>query len=238
MGTKWRIVFVSQQRLVKFLTQPILVRIILPGKRLSEQRMNFDISDLGNQAKYRLLNGGVTPRSIAWISTRSKVGVDNLAPYSFFTVASCNPPVLMYTQITPRTDIHKDTLKNLMETGECVVNIVSSDLMDMMNATSASLPIDESEFSHVGVEYSASQTVLPLSVEESPVRYECRLRETFSIGDSAGSGTVVLLDVVSIYVRDDLYSDGIINQTHIDSVGKMGGDGYYINAEYTELGRP
>jgi len=238
MGTKWRIVFVSQQRLVKFLTQPILVRIILTGKRLSEQTMNFDISDLGNQAKYRLLNGGVTPRPIAWISTRSKVGVDNLAPYSFFTVASCNPPVILYTQVTPRAGLGKDTLKNLIETGECVVNIVNSDLMDIMNATSASLPIDQSEFSHAGVEYCVSQKVSALSVKKSPVRYECRLRETLSIGDLAGSGTVVLLDVTSVYVRDDLYSDGMINQEHLDSVGKMGGDGYYVSAKYVEIDRP
>ena len=200
--------------------------------------MNFDISTLGNQAKYRLLNGGVTPRPIAWISTRSKDGVDNLAPYSFFTVASCNPPVILYTQVTPRAGLDKDTFKNLIETGECVVNIVNSDLMDIMNATSASLPIDQSEFSHAGVEYCVSQKVSALSVKKSPVRYECRLRETLSIGDSAGSGTVVLLDVTSVYVRDDLYSDGMINQEHLDSVGKMGGDGYYVSAKYVEIDRP
>ena len=76
--------------------------------------MNFDVSTLENQAKYRLLNGGVTPRPIAWISTRSKNGVDNLAPYSFFTVASCNPPVLLYTQVTQRNGIDKDTLQKLI----------------------------------------------------------------------------------------------------------------------------
>ena len=85
--------------------------------------MNFDITELGVQEKYRLLNGGVTPRPIAWISTRSKDGVDNLAPYSFFTVASCNPPVLLYTQVTQRSGLDKDTLQNLRETGECVINL-------------------------------------------------------------------------------------------------------------------
>jgi flavin reductase (DIM6/NTAB) family NADH-FMN oxidoreductase RutF len=107
-----------------------------------------------------------------------------------------------------------------------------------MNATSASLPIDQSEFSHAGVEYCVSQKVSALSVKKSPVRYECRLRETLSIGDSAGSGTVVLLDVTSVYVRDDLYSDGMINQERLDSVGKMGGDGYYVSAKYVEIDRP
>jgi flavin reductase (DIM6/NTAB) family NADH-FMN oxidoreductase RutF len=200
--------------------------------------MNFDITSLGNQEKYRLLNGGVTPRPIAWISTRSKDGVDNLAPYSFFTVASCTPPVLLYTQITPRTGLGKDTLENLRETGECVVNIVNTDLMEIMNATSASLPRQQSEFDHAAVDYVSSHSVSPLSVAQSPVRYECKLRDALLIGDTAGAGTVVLLDVISVYVRNDLYSEGLINQSNIDSVGKMGGDGYHISADYIELERP
>ncbi|PKG81694.1 flavin reductase family protein [Colwellia sp. 75C3] len=200
--------------------------------------MNFDITELGVQEKYRLLNGGVTPRPIAWISTRSKEGVDNLAPYSFFTVASCNPPVLLYTQVTQRSGIDKDTLQNLTETGECVVNIVNSHLLERMNATSASIPIDESEFDLADVEHSSSSVVSPLSVTESPIRYECTLREVISIGDLPAGGTIVLLEVKSVYVRDDLYSDKGINQELIDSVGKMGGDGYSPTRNYVALNRP
>ena len=95
--------------------------------------MIFDVAKLESQEKYRLLNGGITPRPIAWISTRSRDNIDNLAPYSFFTVASCNPPVLLYTQVTQRSGIDKDTLQNLIETGECVVNIVNSALLEKMN---------------------------------------------------------------------------------------------------------
>ncbi|HCM46695.1 MAG TPA: flavin reductase family protein, partial [Colwellia sp.] len=145
--------------------------------------MNFNITELGVQEKYRLLNGGITPRPIAWISTRSKGGIDNLAPYSFFTVASCNPPVLLYTQVTQRSGIDKDTLQNLIETGECVVNIVNSPLLEKMNATSASIAIDKSEFDLADVEHSTSSVVSPLSVTDSPIRYECTLRELISIGD-------------------------------------------------------
>ena len=76
--------------------------------------MIFDVSKLEIQEKYRLLNGGITPRPIAWISTCSHDKIDNLAPYSFFTVASCNPPVLLYTQVTQRSGIDKDTLQNLI----------------------------------------------------------------------------------------------------------------------------
>ncbi len=200
--------------------------------------MNFNLSELGIQEKYRLLSGGVTPRPIAWISTRSKSGVDNIAPYSFFTVASCNPPVLLYTQVTQRSGIDKDTLQNLKETGECVINIVNTHLLEKMNLTSASIDIDESEFDLAGLEHSTSNVVNPLSVKESPVRYECTLREIINLGDLPTGGTLVLLDVKFVYVRDDLYSTEGINQALIDSVGKMGGDGYSPTSQSIALNRP
>lgn len=200
--------------------------------------MIFDVSNLKDQEKYRLLTGGITPRPIAWISTRSSANVDNLAPYSFFTVASCNPPVLLYTQVTPRSGIDKDTLKNLVETGECVVNIVNTDLLEKMNMTSASLQIDESEFDFAKVESCASENVQPCSVKASPIRYECTLREVLPISDLPSGGTVVLLDVKSIYVRDDLYINENINQQLVDSVGKMGGDLFSLTSTSVELTRP
>ncbi|MDA9556667.1 flavin reductase family protein [Vibrio sp.] len=200
--------------------------------------MNFDISTLEAQSKYRLLNGGITPRPIAWISTRSKSGIDNLAPYSFFTVASCNPPVLLYTQVTQRSGLDKDTLQNLRETGECVVNIVNSDVVEKMNITSTSLGNEISEFDYANVEHCSSDKVAPLSVKDSPIRYECTLKEIISISELPAGGTIVLLDVKSIYVRDDLYNDGIIDQDCIDSVGKMGGDDYSSTSNQFKFKRP
>lgn len=199
--------------------------------------MIFDVLELESQEKYRLLNGGVTPRPIAWISTRSSDGVDNLAPYSFFTVASCNPPVLLYTQVTQRSGVDKDTLKNLIETGECVVNIVNTALLEKMNMTSAGLKRDKSEFDSADVDSCTSYKVVPRSVKASPIRYECALREIISISDLPTGGTVILLDVKFVYVQDDLYLDGTINQDLIDSVGKMGGDYFSLTSEKIEIKR-
>jgi flavin reductase (DIM6/NTAB) family NADH-FMN oxidoreductase RutF len=200
--------------------------------------MIFDVSELENQEKYRLLNGGITPRPIAWISTRSGGHVDNLAPYSFFTVASCNPPVLLYTQVTQRSSIDKDTLQNLIETGECVVNIVSADLLEKMNLTSTGLSIAESEFDFADVDSCPSYKVMPRSVVDSPIRYECTLREIIPISDLPTGGTVVLLDVKFVYVRDDLYENGNIDQQLVDSVGKMGGDYFSFTSNNVALTRP
>jgi len=200
--------------------------------------MKFDVSKLNTQEKYRLLSGGVTPRPIAWISTRSSDEIDNLAPYSFFTVASCNPPVLLYTQVTQGSGIDKDTLQNLIETGECVVNIVNSNLLEKMNETSASTVFNESEFDLAHIESCTSYKVAPRSVKESPIRYECTLREVIPIGDLPAGGTLILLDVKFVYVRDDLFIDGAINQSLINSVGKMGGDHYNLTSTSVELKRP
>jgi flavin reductase (DIM6/NTAB) family NADH-FMN oxidoreductase RutF len=210
--------------------------------------MIFEVSELENQQKYRLLSGGVTPRPIAWISTRSRDQVDNLAPYSFFTVASCNPAVLLYTQVTQRSGIDKDTLQNLIDTGECVVNIVNASLMEKMNQTSASLNRDESEFEFASIERCESHSVTPKSVKESPVRYECTLRDVLPIGGVTSNdqtndeqpigGTVVLLDVKFIYVHEALYEGDSINQKLLDSVGKLGGDLFSVTSKSIDLKRP
>ena len=200
--------------------------------------MIFYVEDLKSQENYSLLNGGVTPRPMAWISTRSKNNIDNLAPYSFFTVASCNPPVLLYTQVTPRSGIDKDTLKNLVETEECVVNIVDASLLEKMNLTSANLDIDESEFDFADIETCPSFKVLPRAVKESPIRYECSLREVVRISDLATGGSLILLDVKCVYVRDELYENGTINQQSLKAVGKLGGDYFSLHCKSVELDRP
>ena len=200
--------------------------------------MIFSTSELEGRESYQLLNGGVIPRPIAWISTCSENGFDNLAPFSYFTVASGNPPVLLYTQIAQRSGLDKDTLSNLIETKECVVNIVSPDLLEKMNMTSASIPSQESEFSFASVESCPSSSVKPLSVKESPVRYECSLREIITISDLPTGGKLILLDVKSIYVRDDLLSDGKIDQKRISTVGRLSGNFYGVFSEKIEVSRP
>jgi flavin reductase (DIM6/NTAB) family NADH-FMN oxidoreductase RutF len=140
--------------------------------------------------------------------------------------------------VTPRNGIDKDTLQNLIATGECVVNIVNAALLEKMSLTSKALNINESEFDFAGVESCSSHKVTPRSVKESPIRYECTLREIMPISDLPTGGTVILLDVKFVYVRDDLYGNGLINQQLVDSVGKLGGDSFSLTTEKVELSRP
>nr|WP_245800555.1 flavin reductase family protein [Natrinema saccharevitans] len=121
---------------------------------------------------YRILSSAVVPRPIAWVSTTDGDGVDNLAPYSFFTVASVDPPVLLFAPVDG-ADGFKDTPRNARDTGEFVVNLVTEDLAEAMNETSATLPAAESEFDHAGLERAASSAVDVPRVAGAKVAFEC-----------------------------------------------------------------
>ena len=200
--------------------------------------MNFDPKVIDAQTCYRLLVGSIIPRPIAWISSLSAGGVLNLAPYSFFTVASCNPPVLAVTQVTPRDRAAKDTLNNLRTTGECVVNIVSETLAGVMNATCADYPASTSEFDAVGIAREASHLVAPDGVRDASVRFECWLREIIDVSSLPTGGQLMLLDVVSIYASDSVMINGNVSPQLLDAVGKLGGDLYTSTRERFEMARP
>lgn len=164
--------------------------------------MNFDPKLIEATQCYKLMVGSITPRPIAWVSSLSATGVLNLAPYSFFTVASCNPPVLAVTQVNPRDRAAKDTLNNLRATQECVVNIVSEDQSVLMNETCADYASNLSEFAAVGIASEASHAVAVAGVKAAKVRFECRLREVLVISSLPMGGHMMLLDVVNIFVNE------------------------------------
>ncbi|KAA1156364.1 flavin reductase family protein [Pseudoalteromonas fuliginea] len=187
---------------------------------------------------YSYLVGGISPRPIAWISTLSSDGVANIAPYSFFTVASCNPPVLSVTQVNPRDKPSKDTLINLLATKECVINIVSHELVEKMNQSCANYPSDVSEFDAANITKIDSQMVAVPSVADSKARYECKLREVISISNEPGGGKMMLLDVVGICIDDEVMSGGYIDPELLNAVGKMGGDYFSTTKDKFLLKRP
>ena len=201
--------------------------------------MNFTTANITALENQRLLSGGVAPRPIAWISTISADGVHNLAPYSFFSIASCNPPILRFTHIQARTAVDKDTLANLQATQECVVNVVPEDLAEQMNQTSTNLPPEQSEFDWANVVACESAAVKALSVTDAPVRYECHLREVLTLSTEPMGGKVIFLDVVSIFVRDDCVTqEGFIQTKKLNIVGKMGRDWYNTTHDLFEMKRP
>jgi flavin reductase (DIM6/NTAB) family NADH-FMN oxidoreductase RutF len=162
-------------------------------------RRDYDPAALG-AGIYPLLNSVVVPRPIAWVSTRSADGVDNLAPHSFFTISSVVPPVVQFTSVGP-----KDSLRNVLATQEFVVCLSPEELVEQVNATATDFPPDVSEFDAVGLEREPSRRVAPSRVAASPVAIECRLAGTrdFGGGSSVVFGEVVWVAVDERVLRDD-----------------------------------
>ncbi len=142
-------------------------------------RVDFSPDDLGPRDFYKFLTSVVIPRPIAWVSTLSADGVPNLAPHSFFTVASTDPPIVQFTPTA-----RKDSLNNVEATGEFVVNFASEDLFAEINGTGTNFPADINEFDAVGLAMEPSRTVRPARVAESPAALECKLHRIIPVGNS------------------------------------------------------
>jgi len=154
---------------------------------------------------YKLLVGSVVPRPIAFVSSMDVDGIRNLAPFSFFTVASANPPIVCFCPMMRGTGSHglqptKDTLRNIIATREFVVNIVSEEFAVQMNACSAELSPEVDEFVVSGLTPVASDVVRPPRVGESHVQMECRLQQVIHVSTEPLGGSLVLGEVVRFHV--------------------------------------
>lgn len=183
--------------------------------------------------------GGVSPRPIAWVSTQDKNGNLNLAPFSFFIAVSFNPPVIAFSQITPRDKPAKDTILNLEEFPECVVNIPSLEIIKQMNLTSGEYDRGVNEFELAGLTELKSKNISVPGVKEAKIRYECKVREIIKFGNSpAGSGIMPLLDVVGISLSDEMIKDGEVDWNRLNAIGRMHGNFYSTPCHQIELAKP
>ncbi len=201
--------------------------------------MIIDPSTLNHQDAYKLLNGSVIPRPIAFVSTMSQAGERNLAPFSFFNVV-CSDPMTLSISVMRRgnTAEKKDTLRNIEETGEFVVNVVTEEIAERMNRTSADFPPGVDEFLEGPFTPVPSEVVRPPRVAESPINMECRLLQTVDLGDRPGSGTLVLGQVVRFHVWDELYDQGRIRHDLFHAVGRLAGASYARTRDTFDLVRP
>ena len=201
--------------------------------------MIIDPREAGFQNVYKLLIGAVVPRPIAFVSTVSREGVRNLAPFSFFTAVSANPPVICFCPVRrPGLAPYKDTLSNIVATGEFVVNIVSEEFASKMNETSAEFPPEVDEFEASGLKPVPSDLVRPPRVAESHVQMECKLYLTIEIGELPGSGNLVLGEVVRFDVDDAYFDDFKIDPGKLRPIGRMGGSTYTRTTDRFEMQRP
>jgi flavin reductase (DIM6/NTAB) family NADH-FMN oxidoreductase RutF len=210
--------------------------------------MHVNVSELPHNEVYNILLSSVGPRPIAWVSTVSASGELNLAPFSFFNCVCVDPPMLAFSpgMRAPKNEegktgvagVAKDTLSNVRETREFVVNIVTYELLEQMNITSGEYEPDVNEFELAGLTAQPSKLVRPPRVGESPVSFECKLHQILDFSSAPTSSSLVVGRVVAVRIDDKNLKGGRIDRDSLDLVGRMGGIQYTRTRERIELARP
>ena len=188
---------------------------------------------------YKLMTGVIVPRPIAFVSSIAPDGVLNLAPFSFFTAVSANPPVILFCPMIRGRDGHfKDTLNNIERTPEFVVNVVSEDFAGRMNICSAEFPPDVDEFKESGLTPVPSDLVRPPRVGESLISMECRLFQVIHVSRKPLGGSIVLGEVLRFHVEDALFDEYRIDADRLRAIGRIGGPNYARTTDRFNMPRP
>lgn len=190
----------------------------------------FDPKKIATKDLHQHLLGAVAPRPIAFASTVDKNGIPNIAPYSFFNAFSSNPPILVFSSNRRVSDnTTKDTLHNIQETGEVVINVVNYAIVRQMAVASIQFDTGISEFVKSGLTPIPSEEVKPFRIKESPAQLECKVREIVTLGETGGAGHLIICEVVKLHFHDDVIENGRINPHKMDLMGRMG-RAYYVRA--------
>ena len=188
---------------------------------------------------YQQMVRAIVPRPIAWVSTVSAAGHANLAPYSFFTGVTSNPPSVVFSAVNNRHGQPKDTLANIREVPQFVVNVVTHDLREAMNLTSGSFDRGDSEFERAGLTPMDSSRVRPPRVAEAVVAMECELMQIVPVGEGPGAGNLIIGQIKLIHVADAVADrDGNIDPAKLDAIGRMGDETYATTRDRFDLPRP
>jgi flavin reductase (DIM6/NTAB) family NADH-FMN oxidoreductase RutF len=187
----------------------------------------IDPASLPAADAYALLTGCVVPRPIAFVSTLSKDGVANLAPFSFFNAGGAHPPSVVFMPVTSGTNRDKDTLHNVRETGEYVIHLVPYGLRERMNRASADVPPDVDEFVVAGLTKEPSVKVKPWRVLECPIALECRLFRILEHGEGPYHANYVIGEIVYFHVAEFLLNEkGRVEADRLDAIARLGGPNY------------
>jgi flavin reductase (DIM6/NTAB) family NADH-FMN oxidoreductase RutF len=193
-------------------------------------------AELPRSQVYKLLTGSIVPRAIAWVSSVSNDGLYNLAPFSYFTAVSANPPLILFCPGTRGTDGgKKDTYHNVKATGEFVVNFVNAENAEAMNITAAEVPPDVDEFERAKLTPIPSRIVNVPRVQESPIHFECKLHQIVDAGD----GHVVIGEVVYMHFDERVFKeDNYIDTEALRPLARLAGPNYAYLGELFEMQRP
>lgn len=184
--------------------------------------LKIDPSEYSNQKLHKILLGGVAPRPIAFVSTIDKKGRVNLSPFSFYNAFGVNPTTLIFSPSRRGKDnTTKHTLENILEVPEVVINAVNYGMVQQMSLSSTEYPKGVNEFVKSGLTPVDSSIVKPPRVKESPLQFECQVREVIETGGKAGSANLVICEIVMVHINEGLLDEeGNIDTDKIDLVGR------------------
>ncbi len=174
------------------------------------------------------LQSAVVPRPIAFVSTIDVMGNVNLSPFSFFNVFSIHPPILIFSPSRRvRDNSSKHTLENVLQVDEVVINMVNYTMVEQASLASVEFPKGVNEFDKAGFTPVASEKVKPPRVKESPISFECKVKQVIELGDQGGAGNLVICEILVMHIDDYVLNEaGSIDPLKMDSVARMGGDYY------------
>lgn len=198
-------------------------------------KTRFSVADLTGLDPYKLATGLIVPRPIGWIGSISADGMPNLAPYSFFNCVSGAPPTFVFS---PGRGGRKDTLANVREVGEFTINIVTVDVVEAMNATSATHPPDVDEFEAADLTAVPSVSIRPPMVGESRANIECVVTQIIDIGHPDHGSALVIGEATEFHVDADLLDGTRVDQAALRAVGRHVGNLYSHSTDLFELIRP
>lgn len=202
--------------------------------------MDINPSEHPPREVYKLLTAAIAPRPIAWVSTVNREGQPNLAPFSFFNAVCENPPTVLFCPSVRKVDGEpKDTYHNVRATGEFVINFVTEAVAEAMNLTAAEVPPEVNEFEQAGLTPQPSLLVKPPRVAESPIHFECKLRDIITISEEPGGGYIIIGTVIHMHFDDSVYRAGnTIDYDVYDPIGRLTGAGYTRTRDRFDLLRP
>ncbi len=195
------------------------------------------VDELEGVDGYKLMTGLVVPRPIGWIGSTSADGVNNLAPYSFFNAVSGDPPTVVFSP-GAGSGTRKDTADNVAATGEFTVNIVTEEVAEAMNATSAGLPADADEFVHAGLTAVPGVVVDAPLVAEAKAQMECRMTHRLHVGREGGGNWLFVGEVVAFHINGDLLDGTRIDQAALAAIGRHAGSFYSTTRDLFSMIRP
>ncbi len=195
---------------------------------------NYRIIDPGtlpHRDFHQFIVGSIAPRPIAFVSTVDKDGNPNLAPYSFFNAFSSNPPIFVFSSNRRGTNnTTKDTLANVREVPEVVINAVTYDIVRKAAVCGAQFPRGINEFEKSGLTPLPADLVRPFRVKESPVNFECKVTDIITLGDQGGAGHLIICHMLRMHILEEVIDErGRIIPHKLDLMGRLGRS-YYVRA--------